>query len=100
MPKLSMKTQHALGQEEAVHRLQHGFSFVKSSFAAQLSDVSEQWDDNRLAFGFKAMGMKVSGNVVVEDSAVKLDADLPLAAIMFKGMIEQRIRQELDRLLK
>jgi len=100
MPKLNMETPHELGQEEAVHRLKHGFSFVKSSFAGQLSDVSEQWDENRLAFGFKAMGMKVSGNVLVEDSAVKLDADLPLAAVMFKGLIEQRIRTELDRLLK
>jgi len=100
MPKLSMETPHELGQEEATHRLKHGFSFVKSSFGAHLSDVTEQWDGNALAFGFKAMGMKVSGNVAVEDSVVRLDADLPLAAIMFKGVIEQRVRTELERLLK
>jgi len=99
MPKLSMETPHELGREEATHRLKHGFSFVRSNFHGQLSDVSEQWDGNTLKFGFKAMGMKVSGNVTVEDSRVKLDADLPLAAVMFKGVIEQRLRKELDRLL-
>ncbi len=99
MPKLTMETPHELGQEEATHRLQHGFSFVKSNFQGHLSDVTEQWDGNALAFGFKAMGMKVAGNVTVEDSVVRLDADLPLAAIMFKGTIEQRVRKELDRLL-
>ena len=37
------------------------------------------------------------GPVLVHGAA--LLADLPLAAIMFKGTIEQRIRTELDRLL-
>ena len=44
MPKLSMETPHELGQEEATHRLKHGFSFVKSNFQNHLSDVTEQWE--------------------------------------------------------
>jgi len=99
MPKLTMETPHELGREEAVHRLKHGFSFVRTNFQSRLSDVTEEWNDDTLKFGFKAMGMRVAGNVTVEDARVKVDADLPMAAIMFKGIIEQRVRKELDRLL-
>ena len=52
-----------------------------------------------LEFAFKAMGMAVSGTVKVEESAVRLDAKIPMAAMMFKGMIEQQIRKELDGVL-
>ncbi len=43
--------------------------------------------------------MNVSGTLVVEEAAVKLDAQLPLAAVIFRGMIEQQIREELQRVL-
>ena len=45
------------------------------------------------------MGMSISGTVAVEPDRVKLDASLPFAAVMFKGMIEQQIRKEIDGLL-
>jgi len=100
MPKLNMETPHELGREQAVHRLKHGFSFVKGNYQSHLSDVTEQWNDHTLTFGFKAMGMKVSGDVVVEEDRVKVDASLPIAAVMFKGTIEDRVRTELERLLR
>ena len=48
---------------------------------------------------FKAMGFKVGGTLAVEDTAANLDIDLPLAAMMVKGMIEQRVRQEIGTVL-
>jgi len=72
---------------------------VKGAYGDQVSELSEEWDGNTLSFGFKAMGMKVSGTLGVEPSQVRLAADLPLAAMMFKGKIEQRVREELDGLL-
>ena len=45
------------------------------------------------------MGMAVSGRVAVGPEKVKLDADLPLAAMFFKGAIEDRLRQEVGRVL-
>ena len=43
--------------------------------------------------------MKVSGTVTVEEAAVKMDAQVPLAAMMVRGMIEKRIQEELGNLL-
>ena len=99
MPKLNLERPHDLGREEATRRLKDRFTFVQSNFQGRLTDVTEEWNDSTLTFGFKAMGMKVAGNVVVDESRVKVDARLPMAAIMFKGTVEQRVRQELDRLL-
>ena len=45
------------------------------------------------------MGFKVGGTLAVEDTAANIDVDLPLAAMMVKGMIEQRVRQELGTVL-
>ena len=61
--------------------------------------LDEQWQDHTLTFHFQAMGFKVGGTLAVEDAAANLDIDLPLAAIVVKGMIEQRVRQELGTVL-
>lgn len=99
MPKLTMAVPHALGKEEAARRLREKFDAVRGSFGGQVSDLVETWNDSRLDFGFSTMGMKVAGNVTVGEQDVQMSADLPFAALMFKGMIESRIRSELDQLL-
>jgi hypothetical protein len=43
--------------------------------------------------------MKVSGTVAVGAAEVQLHAQLPLAAIVIKGLIERQIRAELGELL-
>ena len=99
MPRVTMEAPHELGQEEAARRLKKRFNVARGLYGSQVSDLTEQWDDHTLTFGFKTMGMKVAGTVEVQDAQVRLNANLPLAAAMFKGMIETRIRQELGDLL-
>ena len=99
MPKLNMEAAHELGREEAVRRLQDKFDLARANYGSQVSNLHEEWNDGELSFNFSVVGMKVSGKVSVEDAAVKLDAKIPLAAMMFKGMIEQRILDELGDLL-
>lgn len=99
MPKLTMETPHELARDEAVRRLKEKFADAKDTYGSQVTDLREQWNDGTLSFSFKVVGMSIAGTVAVEDSAVKLDTELPMAAIMFKGMIEGRIREELSELL-
>jgi len=99
MPRLAMEVAHALGQEEAARRLKDKFSSVKQEHGDQVKDLRDQWEGNTFSFGFKTMGMKVEGTVSVEEDRVKLDARLPLAAMMFKGKIQQGIRDELGEVL-
>jgi hypothetical protein len=95
MPRLSLTIPHTLGREEATRRIKEQLPKAREL----ASDLEEHWQDHTLTFSFKAMGFKVSGTLVVEDSAVQLELDLPLAAMMFKGMIEQRARQEIAGIL-
>jgi hypothetical protein len=99
MPQLTMESSHALGREEALRRLKEKIGRVKDTYQSRVSDLYDEWKDDTLSFGFKAVGMEFAGTVTVEPSAVKLNTNLPFAAMMFKGVIEQKIREELGDLL-
>jgi hypothetical protein len=94
-----MATPHALGQEEAIRRLKEKFEAIRTAYHAQVSELREQWQENTLSFAFKAVGMKIAGTVTVGASEVLLAADLPLKAVVLKGLIERQIRAELGTLL-
>jgi hypothetical protein len=99
MPQLSIDLPHTLGQEEAARRLKERFEFATEMYRSQLKDFNQQWDDHTFSFGFHAMGMKVAGTLAVEPAQVKLNVNLPLAAMLFKKTIEERVRHEVGRML-
>jgi len=99
MPKLSLSVPHSLGVEEAARRLKQRYDAVKAEQGGQVKDLEEHWDGQTLRCRFRAMGLKVAGSVTVQPAAVQVDAELPLAALMFKGFIESRVREELGKLL-
>jgi hypothetical protein len=99
MPKLLLDIPHSLGQEEATRRLKEKFAAARAEYQGQVSNFSEEWQDHTFSFGFHALGMAVTGTVAVEDAKVKLATNLPLAAAFFKGAIEERLRQEVGKLL-
>jgi hypothetical protein len=99
MAQLLLDIAHSLGREEATRRLKEKFAAAQSKYQGQVSNFREEWQDHTFSFGFQALGMAVTGTVAVGDKDVKLATSLPMAAAMFKGMIEQRIRQEVGDLL-
>ncbi len=99
MPRLTMEAPHSLGREEALRRMKEKSGEVVRTFQAQVSNLHHEWNGDVISFSFKTAGMKFSGTGRVEDSRVTLDAELPLAAMLFKSKAEQRIRKDLDELL-
>ncbi len=99
MPRLAFDIPHSLGQDEALRRLKDRFAAAKAEHQDRVSNFREEWHDHTFSFGFDAMGMSVAGTVAVEQDRVALKADLPFAAVMLKGMIEQRLRQEVGGML-
>lgn len=97
MPSLKLDFPHNLGQQEAVDRLKNLLTKVKNKYQDQVSDLSESWTDNKLDFGFSTYGFKIAGNVLVEPNQVKLDGQIPFAAMMFKGKIESALRDQLAK---
>ncbi|HLU36316.1 MAG TPA: polyhydroxyalkanoic acid system family protein [Thermomicrobiales bacterium] len=99
MPKSTVTIDHALGKDEALNRLKGMLDQVKQSYGSQVSDLQENWTDNGGNFSFKAMGMKISGDLLVSDNRVDIDAEFPWAAKPFQGTIETTIRERAERLL-
>ena len=99
MPSLQLEVPHALGQEEATQRLKDRFGQVKEEHAGKISDLEECWNGNTLEFGFKTFGIQVKGTAVSGPSEVKVQAQLPLTAMMFKSTIEKQLGDELKNLL-
>lgn len=99
MPQLLLDIPHSIGQDEAMRRLKERFAAASDEYQGQVSNLRQQWEDHTFSFGFQALGMAVTGTVKVEEEQVKLATNLPLAAVFMKGMIESRIREEVDELL-
>ena len=99
MPRLEVNIPHRLGQEEALRRMKDKAEFLHKTYGAQATESKQEWTDNVLRFAFQAMGFKISGTVTVEEAELRLQADLPLTALPFKGVAERRIRQELEHMV-
>jgi hypothetical protein len=100
MPHLSLKIPQSLGQDEATQRLKDKFAAALAEHRDRVSDFQEQWQDHTVSFSFRTMGAKIGGTLAVEPERVDLYLHLPLAAMLFRGAIEDRIRQEVADLLK
>ncbi len=99
MPSLKFAVPHALGQEEATARIRGFAEKVKEHYQNQVSNLVETWTENVLDFGFRTFGFDIKGRMTVEPTDVQFEGQIPLAAIMFKGKIEQTIREEMNRVL-
>jgi hypothetical protein len=99
MPGLSIIVPHTLGQPAALARLQGVISQLKEKYQGQVEQVRENWSGEQLDFGFSVYGMGVEGRLSVAADQVRVDSKLPLAAMVFRGKIEQAIRDQLTSLL-
>lgn len=96
MGQLTMEVPHNLGKEEAGARLTGFLEQKRDEYSEHLGGLEADWTGEELTFSFATTGIKVNGNMVVEDGCVRINAKLPLVAMMFKGKIEQTIRNELN----
>jgi hypothetical protein len=99
MPGFSTEVSHTLGQAEAATRLKSFVEDVQERFKDQVSEVDGAWNDNVLDFSLTTFGLTVTGSLTVDESAARVSGQLPLAAMPFRGKIEQSIADELKQAL-
>src|SRR5262245_25921022 len=90
---------HSLGAAAALSRVERFLEQVQRDYAEYLSEPQGGWSGNRLDFSFLAMGLPITGSLVVDEEKVDVFGPLPLAAAFFRGRIERTIHDELTRLL-
>src|SRR4051794_18485898 len=99
MPSYRVSIPHDLGQDAARARVEQFLEAVQRDYAEHVSHVSGEWEENQLNFRFVTSGLNINGLLAVEETAVEVSGPLPLVAVLFRGKIEQQIRNELAKLL-
>jgi len=99
MPSVKVVVDHTLDRDDAKERIKKIFDKLKDDFQDKITDVKEIWNENHSDFSFKIMGLLMKGKLSVSYSDVSLDGQIPFAALPFKKLIENTIRQEAVKLL-
>jgi hypothetical protein len=99
MPKIKLSVPHQLGQDEAKSRVARLIAETRGQFGDRVTGLEEAWTGNIDAFRFRAMGFVVDGQLEVEADEVRIDINLPWAALPIKGRVESEILKHARELL-
>lgn len=97
MPGFQTEVTHDLGQAAAVEKLKGFLDQVKERYPKEISEIQGTWSENVLSYEFTTFGIKVDGTLTVEDDTVRMEGNLPFAAMMFKGKISESIKVALEK---
>ena len=104
MPRMRIAVPHNLGKQEALTRIKNLLRDLlrelKTKHRHELEILEENWSGNKGTFSFSVKGFSVSGELVVEAHQVRLNGNLPWAALPFRGKIESTIRGQAVKLLR
>jgi Putative polyhydroxyalkanoic acid system protein (PHA_gran_rgn) len=96
---LNISVPHNLPRDEVLRRLQWFIADTKTRYFHRIQSFEESWNGNIGTLRVSGMGQNVEGTVTVNPSDVTVQGHLPFAAVMFRGRIENGIREQLGRLL-
>jgi hypothetical protein len=99
MPGFKAEVSHTLGQSEATTRLQNFVTDVQERFRDQVSAMDGAWNGSVLDFSLTTYGMTIKGKLTIGETTARVDGQIPLAAIPFRGAIEKSIATELEQAL-
>lgn len=99
MPGFSAEVSHTLGQAAATDRLKDFVQDAQQRFGEHVTEMDGSWNENVLDFWLSTFGMKITGTITVDESTVRVAGQLPLAAMPFRGKVEQTIAAELEQAL-
>ena len=100
MPRITQTFSHSLGKDEAVRRLREKISIEKVNKQNVATVTKEVWQDPyNLEFSMTVLTYRVDGSLNIGDSEITLNIDLPMGALLFKGMIESQIQQQMNLML-
>ncbi len=87
MATIHIRREHRLGREAARQRLDNLIHYLKDKLEAEL-----RWEGDRLVFERSG----ASGDIVIGDNFVEVNAKLGLLLSPMRGMLEQAVQRQLD----
>ncbi len=100
MPKIVRSFPHTLGREAATVRIKKALERERIVKADLVTVVDENWtSDYDVVFTLKIYNYAVGGEMNIEERQVRIELNLPLLAVLVKGMIESQLENEVKKLL-
>ncbi len=103
MPKFNFAVPHTVGLEKAKTDLRAYLEKMREYASDKVNDMQEDWSkwdtDHVVNFSLKTFGMAIKGAMTVQADKVAVDGEIPFAAMMFKGKIEEGFRDMVNRAL-
>lgn len=99
MPAIQFSVPHTFDPDEVVRRLKAFIAMLRDRNDPKFLVKSEAWNDRNLKCSFSSYGFAMDADMQVEAQALKFHLTIPFAAMMFKGQIEQKLRDELTKVL-
>lgn len=100
MPSLEFSVPHHLDPNEVVTRLKGFLSALRAQNDMKFLIKKEEWQDNTLNCSFSSYGFAMDAVTHVQPNELKFHLSIPIAAMLFKGQIEDQLRAELTKALK
>jgi hypothetical protein len=99
MPQFNVSVPHGTTKEEATEKVKHVLDKLSERYADKIKNLQQSFEDDKLNFSFKTLGITVTGEGTVDDDNVNIKGNLPIAAMMFRGQIESGLRDSLQKLM-
>ncbi|MDR1383388.1 MAG: polyhydroxyalkanoic acid system family protein [Planctomycetaceae bacterium] len=100
MPKITVSQNHKSDQNSVTSLLKSKIAAALQENSGAVKEFTGRWtDDHTMEFAFKVMGFSISGLLKSLPNQVWGEVTLPFAAMMVKGMIESRLKEEIGKIL-
>ena len=92
---------HDLPKEEVRRRLRERSGEIGNFVPGGMAQVVTDWPhEDCMELGVKAMGQTIKGKVLIEETCVIFEIDLPLALSFVEPMVSGAIREQGQKLLE
>ncbi len=103
MPKFSTAVAHTLGTAKAKEQLRSYMEKAREMAPDRFSTLQTdfaQWDDkHQVGFSLSISGIAIKGVMAVTDDKISVDGEIPFAAMLFKGKIEEGFRDMVGKVV-
>jgi hypothetical protein len=99
MANFTMSIPHQLTRAEAKRRVADQVAVVRREYGGLMSNLTDSWAGDTMAFSLTVTGVTVSGHVYVEDTAVRVEVPLPWPLAALAGGVRHQIEQQGRKLL-
>jgi hypothetical protein len=97
MPKVSVAAPHHGDPDEVAAKVRSMLEETVKEFQGQ--NFEADWSGRSATLKFTSLGFPITAAISVDETQVAIDIDLPMAAMMFKGRVEEVLTKNLTAML-